>query len=63
MPAKFKDSYAQLQPELEDSFEHHLLGDPHLQEMLDVTLANASRDLPNLVSFVDSMVDQTPWER
>ena len=63
MPLKRKEAYERLQPELAATINDHLLRDPHLQRMLDVTMANVTRDLPNLVSFVDSVVDLTAWER
>ena len=63
MPQKRKKAYDRFKSELSTTTNNYLLKDAYVQEMLKTTIANIRQNLPNLVSFVDSLVDQTPWER
>ncbi|KAI9714767.1 MAG: hypothetical protein M1820_000056 [Bogoriella megaspora] len=63
MPLRQKPAYEELQPELTATINDHLLRDPYLAEMVNITMGNLRQNIPNLVSFVDSLVDQLPWER
>ncbi|KAI9687531.1 MAG: hypothetical protein M1822_002141 [Bathelium mastoideum] len=54
---KYQRIHEDLLPELQATTTEHLAKDAGIQQMLHVTLANIRRNLPNLVSFVDSMVD------
>ncbi|ESZ99437.1 hypothetical protein SBOR_0199 [Sclerotinia borealis F-4128] len=42
---------------------NYLMKEPHLSNMLDGTVRNLQRIIPQMVSFVDSEIDQYPWEK
>ncbi|KAK6610771.1 hypothetical protein H4I96_02369 [Botrytis cinerea] len=41
----------------------YLMKEPHLSSMLDKTLRNLEGLIPQMVSFMDSEIDQHPWEK
>jgi hypothetical protein len=37
--------------------------EPHLSNLLTPTIRNLEENIPHMISFVDSEIDQQPWER
>ena len=42
---------------------HTLLRGPHFVKMVSTAVGNMEEQIPNLVSFTSSPIDQSPWER
>lgn len=41
----------------------YLMREPHLSNMLKPTMRNLEDNIPQMISFMDSEIDQQPWER
>jgi hypothetical protein len=59
----FKDtaSYEALMPEVAELLQKYL--QEAETKLIDETIRRLERQLPNLVSFMESPIDQEPWER
>ena len=58
-----KRDYLRVRGDVHTSFTNHILSGPTLSETIDVVVARIQEQVPNLVSFSESPVDQNFWER
>jgi hypothetical protein len=42
---------------------NHLMKEPYLSQLLKPTIRNLEENIPQMISFTDSEIDQQPWER
>lgn len=61
-PAKLAKGWAHLIPASGGGLSKSLM-ENHLLATIKVFQGNLHEHLPNLVTFMDSLVDQMPWER
>lgn len=40
-----------------------MMKEPYLSKMLQVTIGNIERNIPEMISFMDAEIDQQPWEK
>ncbi|ATZ48382.1 hypothetical protein BCIN_03g06070 [Botrytis cinerea B05.10] len=62
LPKKAEKVYVDNWEEYTSVFTY-LMKEPHLSSMLDKTLRNLEGLIPQMVSFMDSEIDQHPWEK
>ncbi|KAI9826869.1 MAG: hypothetical protein M1832_005808 [Thelocarpon impressellum] len=62
-PSRLQSAYSNRFQEFHDIYNSTLLRGPHLTEMLAETTRRMNEHIPNMISFVDSPVDQALWER
>jgi hypothetical protein len=41
----------------------HMMKEPYLSQLLKPTIRNLEENIPQMISFTDSEIDQQPWER
>jgi hypothetical protein len=41
----------------------YLMQEPHLSNILEPAIRNLENNIPRMISFIDSDIDQHPWER
>ena len=60
---KAKDEYLKLRPELSKSLEASLFKNKQFSHLISQALVTLSQELPDLITFNSSIVDQMQWER
>lgn len=61
--SKLKPEYTRVRSDAQDCITHGLLREPGASELVNRTVRAIEKLTPDLVSFSESMVDQSPWER
>ena len=62
-PQKLHNAYLDTLKDVHEIYNDVLLRGPHLASMLSIAIRGMEEQIPNLVTFVSSPVDQLPWER
>ncbi|KAG4034067.1 hypothetical protein MFRU_003g00430 [Monilinia fructicola] len=62
LPKRAEDKYLNNWEEYTAAFGY-LMKEPHLSIMLSGTMRNIETMIPQMVSFLDSEIDQSPWEK
>jgi len=63
VPMKYKKPYEDAFHGLNAAISNNLLREPSVSKMVRIAVRNFEVNMPNLVSFMPSPVDQSPWER
>lgn len=63
MPENAKDQYFGAHPIISKSFIQYFLNGPKMSHIVGVSIQALQENLPDLITFNPSTVDQMPWER
>ena len=63
MPENAKDQYFNARPIISKSFIQYSLNGPKMSHTVGVSIQALQENLPDLITFNPSIVDQMPWER
>ncbi|KAF1362191.1 hypothetical protein EJ07DRAFT_109161 [Lizonia empirigonia] len=63
MPKDFEDGYFELQPKIQDANNAELFKSKPMEALISASCKILSDNLPDLVTFNSSIVDQMQWER
>ncbi|OCL09652.1 cytochrome P450 [Glonium stellatum] len=63
MPENAKNQYFNARPIISKSFIQYFLSGPSMNDLIGVSIQTLQENLPDLITFNQSIVDQMPWER
>ena len=62
VPSRYKSNFDKASQALHEAVKVNLLREPEIGKITKMTVKNIERNMINFVSFVQSPIDQTPWE-
>lgn len=63
IPSRLKSKYFAIWEELSAPVTNGLMSDPGLSTFLESTMRSLQSNIPSMITFVESPIDQHPWEK